>query len=121
MKRWAVIVYCYGFVVSSAQAGEHWSAETCKRLEEMKANTYRANKEYPEQLMWMLIPILSHQKAKCGVNTQAENDAARSGAVAAVRARSHNAPAPRNPYTATQRQNPAAPRIASSEFSQAAC
>lgn len=97
MKWWALVLCCYGFMVSSAQAGEHWSAETCKRLEEMKANTYRANRDYPEQLMWMLIPILSHQETKCGVNTQAESDAARSAAVAAVRARSRNAPAPRTP------------------------
>jgi hypothetical protein len=74
MKWWALVLGCYGFVVGPVVAGERWSADACRRLQEMKEVTYARNKD-DEHLAWMLIPILATQQNNCGVNTEAESDA----------------------------------------------
>jgi hypothetical protein len=95
MKRILMVVASYGLVVASAQAGERWSAESCKHLQEMKADTYAA--QYgPEITQWQLVPILLFQKRHCGVDTQAELIAAQDAAKR-VRLERRGTSAPRQP------------------------
>ena len=94
MKRWTLALGCYGFMVCAAQAGERWSAETCKHLQEMKAETYAAGLAR-DQTSWMLTPILKFQRDKCGVDTKAEFEAGQ---------RALTAPAPRAEKPAAARR-----------------
>lgn len=69
--KWIMVLGFSGLMVGSAGAGERWSAESCKHLQEMKADTY-AEATGSEFLVWKLIPILYFQKRSCGIDTQAE-------------------------------------------------
>lgn len=71
MARLAVVLGFYGAMVCSASAADHWSAESCKHLQAMKADTYAAG-QTADVTAWMLLPILRYQKFKCGVDVEAE-------------------------------------------------
>jgi hypothetical protein len=97
MKKILMVLGCYVFVAGPAQAGERWSAESCKHLQEMKADTY-AEATGSEFLVWKLIPILFFQTKRCGVDTQAELAAAGEASKQARLARSGGrAASPRQP------------------------
>jgi hypothetical protein len=97
MKWWTLVLGCYGFLAGPAMAGERWSAESCKHLQEMKADTYAA--QYgPEITQWQLIPILLFQKTHCGIDTQAELIAAQEAAKRVrLERRGASSPPPRQP------------------------
>lgn len=84
MKKLVVgltVLGCYGLMVGAASAGERWSEETCKHLQEMKASTYARGITGAQKRFWSVAAILIAQRDNCGVSTQAELDAA----LAAVR------------------------------------
>jgi hypothetical protein len=78
MKKLVMVLGCYGLLVGSASAGERWSAESCRHLKEMKADTYGGN-ENPSRLAWQLLPILRFERDKCGVDISGEFAALRAG------------------------------------------
>lgn len=90
----ALAVGCYGLMVGSAEAGSRWSAESCRNLQEMKADTYAGG---PDGLDWKLIPILRFQRDKCGVNVDAEFQRAMAKAAAPRARRSAPTAEPRRP------------------------
>lgn len=62
--RWLVVLGCYGLMVGSAAAGE-WSTETCRHLQEIKADI-RADKEVSSPTRSaQLLPILLRQADHC--------------------------------------------------------
>jgi hypothetical protein len=90
MKLW-MVVGCYGLMVGAAHA-ERWSAESCKHLQEMKADVYAG--KLPEDVKSsMLAPILKYQSWKCGVDTKEEFSAGQS----ALTPRAEKPAAPRRP------------------------
>jgi hypothetical protein len=51
--RWcAIFLGCYGFVVGPASAGERWSAETCRHLEEVRAGVLAMKLDAYYTAMW---------------------------------------------------------------------
>jgi hypothetical protein len=60
---------CCGFMVDSAHAGERWSAESCKHLQEMEAPTYARNIVGAQDRFWSLAAIRIAQQDGCGGST----------------------------------------------------
>lgn len=61
-------VGCIALLTGPASA-QQWSAESCKNLEQIKADIYATN---AKQIAWQLAPILKFQQAKCGVDISDE-------------------------------------------------
>ena len=101
MKKILLVLGCLGLVVCPAMAGERWSAESCKHLQEMKADTYAnasGTRGMREFLAFELTPILLFQKSHCGIDTLAELEAAQGeNKRARQERRGASSPAPRQP------------------------
>jgi hypothetical protein len=74
MRRWALILGCYGLVAGPAQAGDRWPANACKDVQDLRTileaedptAADRANQRFG---------ILLLQEVHCGVDVKAEQTA----------------------------------------------
>jgi hypothetical protein len=82
MNKILVVIACYVFVVGPAQAGDRRSAESCKHLQEMKVTAKGVSRA--EARFWALLPILTAQQNRCGVDVSAEFAAAKAAGGAEI-------------------------------------
>jgi hypothetical protein len=79
MKRWIVVLGCYGLMVGSAQAGDRlptdrWSASVCGGVAKMRV-FIETNITNPAELARTRFALLLLQDDHCGVSTRALRDA----------------------------------------------
>jgi hypothetical protein len=95
--KWVLVLGCYGLMLGAAPAGERWSAESCKHLQEMKAETYALNLESAKSRFWALRAVLNAQAVGCGIDTMPEFNAAKAAALAETSDRRRARAAPPRP------------------------